>query len=175
MNDFLLAYTPTFDALLAYDTGLDTLLSLPVSDQVFEEEHAFAVVRELKEYVEDQEGATPFFGLARTPNGLSGIISRMHQQFGEMVCYPSVEERAAYLLYSALTEHPFSDGNKRIACALFVSYLRHVGHPAVRNCNAFGQAGLAPLCILIARSEAREQQDMLNLIIHMLHLSSLPE
>src|SRR5215470_9303401 len=56
-------------------------------------------------------------------DALEGILGNIEQTFGGQPLYPSVEERAAALLYFIIKDHPFSDGNKRIGSLLFVHYL----------------------------------------------------
>ena len=88
--------------------------------------------------------------------------------------YPSVESKAAHLLYFIIKNHPFSDGNKRIAAMLFVDFLN-------RNARLFlpsGEAvindiGLAALALLIAESNPKDMDVLIRLTMNM--LTKVPE
>src|SRR5699024_7433573 len=58
---------------------------------------------------------------------LDGVIGAIYQGFGGQDLYPTVEEKAAHLLYFVVKDHPLSDGNKRSAAALFVTFLARNG------------------------------------------------
>ncbi|MGD9950842.1 MAG: RhuM family protein, partial [Desulfobulbus sp.] len=70
--------------------------------------------------------ATDLFGQERGES-LAGILGAIHQTFGGEDLYPSIEEKAAHLLYFVIKDHPFSDGNKRIGSFLFLLYLQQSG------------------------------------------------
>ena len=88
--------------------------------------------------------------------------------FGEPV-YPSIEAKAAHLLYFVIKNHPFSDGNKRSGAFLFVDFLYRNG----RLLDAQGQPvindlGLAALALLIAESAPTQRDTMIRLVMNML-------
>ncbi|MDO4794591.1 MAG: virulence protein RhuM/Fic/DOC family protein [Brachymonas sp.] len=89
--------------------------------------------------------------------------------FGE-AAYPSVESKAAHLLYFVVKNHPFTDGNKRSGAFLFVDFLNRNG----RLLNACGQpiindTGLAALTLLVAESDPQQKEVLIRLVMHMLH------
>jgi hypothetical protein len=88
--------------------------------------------------------------------------------FGEPA-YPSVESKAAHLLYFVIKNHPFTDGNKRSGAFLFVDFLNRngrlldgQGYPIIND------IGLAALALLVAESDANQKEMMIRLIMNML-------
>ena len=87
--------------------------------------------------------------------------------FGEPA-YPSIESKAAHLLYFIIKNHPFSDGNKRIGSLLFVDFLHrnerlfHDSEPVIND------IGLAALALLVAESDPKDKEVIIRLIMNML-------
>ncbi|EWH03587.1 type II toxin-antitoxin system death-on-curing family toxin [Halomonas sp. BC04] len=112
--------------------------------------------------------ATELFARDRD-DGLASLLGNLDQSvFGEPA-YPSVEAKAAHLLYFVVKNHPFSDGNKRSAAFLFVDFLHRNG----RLLNAAGEpmindVGLAALTLLVAESTPANKETMIRLIMNML-------
>lgn len=88
-----------------------------------------------------------------------GIIEQIYQSFAGVDFYHSVEEKAANLLYFIVKDHPFYDGNKRSAAALFVYFL-HKNH-ALRNIN---NNTLAAIVLMVALSAPDERENIILLI-----------
>jgi prophage maintenance system killer protein len=102
-------------------------------------------------------------------NGLEAAIGAIYQSFGGEDLYPTVEEKAANLLYLVVKDHPLLDGNKRTAAALFVTFLDHngilddaEGKPRISS-NA-----LAALTLMVSMSDPREKNVMITLIVRMI-------
>jgi len=98
-----------------------------------------------------------------------GIMGAVYQSFGGSELYVSIEEKAAHLLYFIIKDHPFADGNKRIASFLFVYFLdknnylmRQSGERKI-NDNA-----LAALALLIAISDPKEKDKMTKIVTNLL-------
>ena len=112
--------------------------------------------------------ASDLFGRERD-DSLSAILGNLDQSvFGEPA-YPSIEAKAAHLLYFVVKNHPFSDGNKRSGAFLFVDFLHrngrlfdHNGHPVIND------TGLAALTLLVAESDPKQKETLIRLIMHML-------
>ena len=102
-------------------------------------------------------------------DGLAALLGNLDQSvFGEPA-YPSVEAKAAHLLYFVIKNHPFADGNKRSGAFLFVDFL----HRNARLLDASGQPvindiGLAALALLVAESEPAQKDTLIRLIMNML-------
>src|SRR5690606_28645100 len=94
-------------------------------------------------------------------DGLAALLGNLEQSvFGEPA-YPSLESKAAHLLYFVVKNHPFADGNKRSGAYLFVDFLHRNGHLLDAEGNAvINDTGLAALTLLVAES-APEQKDTL--------------
>jgi len=87
--------------------------------------------------------------------------------FGEPA-YPTIESKAAHLLYFVIKNHPFSDGNKRIGSFLFVEFLHRNGR-LMRNGEAVtNDVGLAALALPVAESAPKDKDVMIRLVMNML-------
>ena len=112
--------------------------------------------------------ATDLFARERG-DGLAALLGNLDQTvFGEPA-YPSVEAKAAHLLYFVIKNHPFADGNKRSGAFLFVDFL----HRNRRLLNAQGEPvindmGLAALALLVAESDPAQKDVLIRLIVNML-------
>jgi prophage maintenance system killer protein len=87
------------------------------------------------------------------------------QSFGGQAVYPSVEEKAAHLLYFMVKNHPFSDGNKRSGAYAFVWFLRKAG---ILNRSKITSPALTALTLLVAESNPKNKDRMIRLILQML-------
>lgn len=111
-------------------------------------------------------GGSPLFGREKD-NSFQSSISTINQTFDGKELYPSIEEKAAHLLYFVVKNHSFTDGNKRIAAWLFVWYLAKnnylldaKGNPKVAN-NA-----LAAITLMVALSKPEEKDLMILVIVN---------
>ncbi|MGN6702673.1 MAG: type II toxin-antitoxin system death-on-curing family toxin [Burkholderiaceae bacterium] len=112
--------------------------------------------------------ATDLFARERG-DALDALLGNLEQTvFGEPA-YPSVEAKAAHLLYFVVKNHPFADGNKRSGAFLFVDFLHRngrlldsVGSPVIND------IGLAALALLVAESDPAQKETMIRLIMNML-------
>lgn len=95
-------------------------------------------------------------------HGLAGVLGAVGQTFGGQDLYPSIEEKAAHLLYFVIKDHPFSDGNKRIGSFLFVLYLRRNG------LAGFDNRSLVALALLTAASEPGHKELLVRLIVNLI-------
>ena len=93
----------------------------------------------------------------------------MEQTFGGEPLYPSVQVRAAHLLYFLIKDHPFADGNKRIGTLLFLEYLRRNGMLARADGTfRFSDNTLVALALLVAESEPKQKDLMIRLVVNLL-------
>lgn len=166
--DIVSRYTQTFLWLQQYDEGL---LGEPKGENggalpsAIEARTALAA---LKQQLMVRGEATDLFARERG-DGLDALLGNLEQSvFGEPA-YPSIESKAAHLLYFVVKNHPFSDGNKRSGAFLFVDFL----HRNDRLLNRSGQAvindtGLAALTLLVAESDPKQKETLIRLMMHML-------
>jgi prophage maintenance system killer protein len=166
--DIVSRYTQSFLWLQRYDEGLleepkgETGGVLPTQDE------ARKALAELKTALLQRKEATELFALERT-DGLSSILGNLEQSvFGE-AAYPTIESKAAHLLYFMVKNHPFTDGNKRSGAFLFVDFLHRnhrlynpQGHPCIND------TGLAALTLLVAESKPDQKETLIRLIMNML-------
>jgi len=161
------------DVLADYAIGLDILdgydkqnleLGMVQPNPVFQisYQEAKLAIEELR----IKFGASTLFGNEKD-DSFKSSISTINQTFDGKELYPSVEEKAAHLLYFVVKNHSFTDGNKRIAAWLFVWYLaknnyllNSKGNPKVAN-NA-----LATITLMVALSKPEEKELMVLVIVN---------
>lgn len=103
-------------------------------------------------------------------NSFKSALETIYQTFDGQELYPSIEEKAANLLYFIVKNHAFSDGNKRIAAAMFVWFLERNNHLY----NDFGEKRIADnalvaFTLLIAESKPEEREMMVKVIINLIN------
>lgn len=97
-------------------------------------------------------------------------LATIYQTFGETELYPSIEEKAANLLYFIVKNHSFSDGNKRIAAAIFVWFLER--HDYLYNPDGekrIADNALVAFTLLIAESKPEEKETIVKVIINLIN------
>jgi len=159
----IMSYTKTWHLLLAYDEdeltlpsqGKPAIAALPYKT-------AIQAIQTLKSDLSLRNEATPLFGNERK-HSLQSILGNIEQTFDGEPLYKSAEERAAHLLYFIIKDHPFSDGNKRIACLLFLLYLKLQNNTIKLNDN-----GLVALALLIAESDPQQKGLLIRLVVNLL-------
>jgi prophage maintenance system killer protein len=129
---------------------------------------AHAAVAALKAELVQKGEASDLFG--REPSdGLASILGNIEQTFGGKALYPSVEERAAALLYFVIKNHPFTDGNKRIGSLLFVHFLDKNGCLSRPDgSQRFDANALVAIALLVAESDPKQKDLVMRLIMAML-------
>jgi prophage maintenance system killer protein len=109
------------------------------------------------------------FGIEKD-QGFKSAIGTIYQTFGGEELYPSVEEKAANLLYFVVKNHAFSDGNKRIAAALFIYFL---GRNAILyrpdGSKRLADNALVALTLLIAESKPDEKDTIVKVIVSLIN------
>ena len=108
------------------------------------------------------------FGVEKEEGKLNGILAAVYQNvFGQEV-YPSLEEKAAHLLYFLVKDHPFADGCKRIAATLFLEFLNK-NHALIKGGKKIiANDTLVAITILTAESRSEEKDVMIKLIMNFL-------
>ncbi len=156
-------YAKTWQLLWKYD---EDSLAIPKSDgkpsQVLELSQTRLAISSLKQELLIKNEATDIFGQERG-EGLAGIVGAIQQTFGGQDLYPSVEVKAANLLYFIIKDHPFVDGNKRIGSFLFLLFLG-LNRAAVD----FDDKALVALTLLIASSDPTQKDLLVRLVINLL-------
>jgi prophage maintenance system killer protein len=166
--DIVTRYAHTFLWLQRYDEGLLTDPATQPGGTLPTLEQARQALARLKADLMQRGEATDLFARDRG-DGLAALLGNLDQTvFGEPA-YPSVEAKAAHLLYFVIKNHPFSDGNKRSGAFLFVDFLHRNG----RLLTAEGQPvindmGLAALALLVAESAPAQKEVLIRLVVNML-------
>lgn len=108
------------------------------------------------------------FGREKSKGELGGIIGSIYQTaFGEDM-YPSVQEKAANLLYFIVKDHPFIDGCKRIAASIFLHFLNKNNLLFKDNEKIISDSTLVAITLLLAESKPEEKEIMINVIMNFL-------
>lgn len=97
-----------------------------------------------------------------------GSIAAIYQSFAGEELYPSLEEKASNLLYFVTKNHSFSDGNKRIAAAVFLYFLDKNDALFDEERKRIDDSTLVALTIMIAESEPREKEIMVSVVMNCL-------
>lgn len=101
-------------------------------------------------------------------NGLQAIIGNIYQTFDGKDVYESTEEKAANFLYLTVKNHTFVDGNKRIAATLFIYFLNFYNMLYVNNKQVIDNNTLTALTLLIAESNPKEKNIIIDLVMNFL-------
>lgn len=109
------------------------------------------------------------FGLEKEPGKLEGILAAIYQSAFGNEAYPTLEEKAANLLYFLVKDHPFNDGCKRIAAALFLHFLNQNNALYRDGKKVISDSALVAITLMIAESQPEEKDIMIQVIINFLH------
>jgi prophage maintenance system killer protein len=165
--DVIARYTQTFLLLQRYDEGLLTEPKGTPGGALPSLAEAQVAIADLKRNLIGRGEASDLFGRVRD-DGLASILGNLEQSvFGEPA-YPSVESKAAHLLYFTIKNHPFSDGNKRIGSFLFVDFLNRNGRLFRNGEPVVNDVGLAALALLVAESDPKDKDVFIRLVMNML-------
>ena len=164
--DVVVDYTYALDTLDRYDYQ-ELKIEETTGKEVFHAtyESAMEVIRELHE----KFGGSTLFGNEKD-DSFKSSIGQIYQTFGGVDLYPSVEEKAAMLLYLVTKNHSFSDGNKRIAATLFLWFLN--GNGILYNedgTKRIADNTLVALTLMIAESRTEEKDTMVKVIVNLIN------
>lgn len=126
---------------------------------------AMQVIRSLR----DKFSGSTLFGNEKD-GSFKSSIGQIYQTFDGKDLYPSVEEKAAMLLYLVTKNHSFSDGNKRIAATLFLWFLDNNGilyHPD--GSKRIADSTLVALTLMIAESRTEEKDTMVKVVVNLIN------
>ena len=132
-----------------------------------------AVVIDKKEFLNVIDKMKPEFGSDVFANpkddGFESSVCQIYQTFGGADCYPSLEEKAAMLLYLIVKNHSFTDGNKRIGASCFLYFLERNNILYKNAAPILDNATLAALTILIAESKPEEMETIKQVVMSVLN------
>lgn len=128
-------------------------------------EEAMQSIKNLK----DKFGGSSLFGNEKD-DSFKGSIGTIYQSFGGVEFYPTIEEKAANLLYFVVKNHSFSDGNKRIAAYLFVWFLEKNGILYREDgSKRIADNALVALTLMIAESKPDEKDIMVKVVVNLIN------
>ena len=112
--------------------------------------------------------SSTIFGREKNEGALKGIIDSVYQSaFGEDA-YPTVQEKAANLLYFIVKDHPFIDGCKRIAASIFIYFLNQNNLLFRDGKKIISESTLVAITLLLAESKPEEKEIMVKVIMNFL-------
>ena len=153
-------YTNALDLLDSYDYKKITKPKGTKNDKKITYENCLEIISKLK-----FNSKSNLFALERN-EGLKAIIGNIYQSFDGIDLYPSIEEKAANLLYLVTKNHTFIDGNKRIAATLFIYFLNYYNILYKNNKLIIENSTLVTLTLLIAESNPKEKNILIDLIMN---------
>ncbi|MFC0035979.1 RhuM family protein [Cardiobacterium valvarum] len=166
--DIVSRYTHTFLWLQQYDAGLLQEPSGESGGILPNVQEARTALHTFKQQLIARGEATELFARERE-DGFAALLGNLEQSIFGAPAYPTIESKAAHLLYFVVKNHPFADGNKRSGAFLFVDFL-HRNHRLLRADGdpVINDTGLAALTLLVAESAPAQKDTLIRLIMHML-------
>ena len=153
-------YAKTWKTLLQYDNEIIPIPAGTPSTYVLKYKSAISDIGKMKQALIKKGEATSLFGQEHG-EAFKGILGNIDQtMFGEPL-YKSAEEKSANLFYFIIKDHPFSDGNKRIASFMFLRYMQGQKIKIQINPDA-----LTALALLVAESDPCNKNLMIHLTIN---------
>ena len=108
------------------------------------------------------------FGVEKENGKLNGILEAVYQNVFGTELYPTIEDKAAHLLYFLVKDHPFADGCKRIAATLFLEFLNKNKRLVKNGKLVISNNTLVAITLLTAESKPDEMEIIINVIMHLL-------
>ena len=123
---------------------------------------------ECRNLIDSMRFESDVFGVEKETGKLEGILAAVYQNvFGKEV-YPSIEEKAANLLYFLIKDHPFADGCKRIGATIFLEFLNKNRHLFIDHRQIISNSALVAITLMIAESGPEEKETMVKLVMNFL-------
>ncbi len=158
------AFASTWLSLEVYDKDAFPKKGVNKKKVEITAEELSGALKEFRKELIFKKQATEIFGKERDRGVISGIVGNIFQSFNKKDVYPTLEEKAAHLLYFMVKNHPFVDGNKRSGAFAFVWFLRKAG---ILRANLTPEA-LTALTLLTAESNPKDKDKIIGLIILLL-------
>ena len=172
VTDIALAFANTWFSLDAYDkSNLPTGGTLKKTIDISAKELQSALAN-LKDQLIKSKEATELFGTERDKGGLQSLYANVFQSFGGQDVYPTLEEKAAHLLYFTVKNHVFIDGNKRSGAYAFVWFLQKAN---LLNIQQISPQALTAITLLVAESNPQNKDKMIGVILLLLGVTNNPK
>ena len=157
-------YSNALNLLDDYDHRTITKPKGSINNKIITYEECLEVISKLK-FNSDSN----LFALERN-EGLKAILGAIYQSFDDKDVYPTTEEKAANFFYMIIKNHVFIDGNKRIAATLFIYFLNYYNILYKDNKQIIDNNTLVALTLLIAESNPKEKEILVDLVMNFLIL-----
>ncbi len=156
-------YSKALDLLDDYDHRTLKKINGKKSEKVITYQECMNIIDKLR-----FNNESDLFALERD-NNFKSIINDIYQSFGGKDVYPTIEEKAANLLYLTVKNHAFIDGNKRIAATIFIYFLQVNEVLYIENKQVIDNNTLASITLLIAESNPKEKNILIDLVMNFLN------
>ncbi len=123
---------------------------------------------ESREFIDKMSFDSDVFGVEKEPGKVAGILAAVYQDVFSQEVYPTLEEKAANLLYFLIKDHPFADGCKRIAAALFLEFLNKNNALLHNGEKIISDSALVAITLMVAESKPEEKEIMIALVMNFL-------
>lgn len=160
-------YSQALSTLKQYDEGKVKIAKKTAPVFNFAHNDCKKLIRNLTIELKAKREVGDLFGV-EINNKLKSIIGAINQTFDGVNLYKSIEEKAANLLYLVIKDHPFSDGNKRIAAVFFVYYLQRNNFLYKNYQTKISNSTLASLALLVATSDPKDKELLIKIIISLI-------
>ena len=124
--------------------------------------------KECRELIDKMKFESAVFGVEKEEGKLNGILAAVYQNVFGQELYPSIEEKAANLLYFLIKDHPFADGCKRIGATIFLEFLNKNHHLIIDGKQIISDSTLVAITLMIAESKPEEKETMVKLVMNFL-------
>ena len=159
--DVIEAYQNALSLLDDYDHGS---LSKPKgTDSIYR-----LTYEECRKLIDKMKFESAVFGVEKEEGKLNGILAAVYQNVFGQELYPSIEEKAANLLYFLIKDHPFADGCKRIGATIFLEFLNKNHHLIIDGRQVISDSALVAITLMIAESRPEEKETMVKLVMNFL-------
>lgn len=158
------AYSNALTLLDNYDHG-----TIPKPDGIASIYHL--TYEECRELIDSMKygNFSDVFGVEKEEGKLNGILAAIYQNVFGTELYPSIEEKAANLLYFLIKDHPFVDGCKRIGASIFLEFLNKNKHLIIDGKPIISDSALVAITLMIAESRPEEKETMVKLVMNFLN------
>ncbi len=162
-------YTNTWLTFYQFDKGTLKLEGSKQKVKYLEPEQIMKTITRFKARLIKEKEASDIFG-QEVGNKLSSLLGNVKQTFRKKDLYPTLDEKAAHLLYFAVKDHPFVDGNKRIGALLFLLFLVENNYLLnKRGERKINDAALTALTLLVAEGNPSQKNVMIKLIVNLIN------
>lgn len=161
-------YANSFTLLYQYDENTVSLYKTKKPKSILRYEECKNLIEKLKEKLSEKKEASNLFG-SEVNHKFKAITGAIYQTFDKKELYSTIEEKAVNLFYLITKDHPFVDGNKRIASFLFIYFLEKNSYLfKINGERKISDTTLVALSLLIATSQPKDKEIMIKIISNLL-------